>query len=41
MQVIKRALHDNILSRLQAGKVIVLTGARHKGNWLGGFFKLS
>jgi len=31
MQVIKRALQDKILSRLRAGKVIVLTGARRTG----------
>ena len=31
MQVIKRVLQDKILSRLRAGKVIVLTGARRTG----------
>lgn len=31
MQVIRRALQDKILSRLRAGKVIVLTGARRTG----------
>jgi len=31
MQVIKRALKEKILSRLRAGKVIVLTGARRTG----------